>query len=68
MSNALSSSDVQPEHATDVVQNLNLEGFTLVPVTIIGRVGWTPEEEWAYQAGYMRALNDYANSQLDEEE
>lgn len=50
---ALSSSGVQPELAYTVVQNLNFEGYSLVPSTIIGASGWTPEELWAYQAGIM---------------
>lgn len=53
MARALSRSDVQPQLAPSVVQNLTLEGFTLVPVTIIGASGWTPEQLWAYQAGIM---------------
>lgn len=53
MARALSRSDVEPQLAPSVVQNLTFEGFTLVPVTIIGASGWTPEQLWAYQAGIM---------------
>ncbi len=62
MSAALVSTGVQPEYAASVVQNLTRNGFTLVPVTIIGRAGWTPAETWAYQAGYMSAVHDVIDS------
>lgn len=39
--------------AASVVQYLELEGFTLVPTTIIGVAGWTPSEENAFRAGVM---------------
>lgn len=44
---------VQPGNAFKVVQYLRLEGFTLVPSTIIGASGWTPTELTAFQAGVM---------------
>lgn len=49
---------VSPEQASAVVQYLNDNGFDLVPVTIIGGSGWTPEEHWAYQAGVMWARHE----------
>ena len=49
----VTSCGVLPEHASDFVQYLNENGFDLVPRTIIGRAGWTPQELKAYQAGVM---------------
>lgn len=59
---------VQPEQASAVVQYLNENGFDLVPVTIIGSAGWTPEESMAYQAGVMWARHERgSNSPIIEE-
>jgi hypothetical protein len=72
MGRALVRLGVQPELAPSVVQYLNDEGLELVPVTIIGASGWTPEELWAYKVGYMTARRDTPDSKtafppLDEE-
>jgi hypothetical protein len=49
----LAASGVSPENVTAVVQYLSENGFVLVPKTIIGIAGWTPEEERAFRAGVM---------------
>lgn len=52
------SQGFQPEEASDFVQYLNLNGFDLVPVTIIGSAGWTPSELNAWQMGVMWARHE----------
>lgn len=49
---------VDPQVASNVVQYLEEIGFALVPVTIVGAAGWSPQEFQAYQAGIMHERYD----------